>query len=239
METRQFRPRLIATIGTAAFCVATIAAGFWQLDRANQKFERQREFDAARSAESIDLNRDLVRAETIAWRSVRARGEFLAADTVYIDNRIHQSAAGFHVVTPFRLVDSRRVVLINRGWMPIGPVRHEPSIVPTESGTRVVEGLLTVPHERPFELGTFDPKARVWPNLTIERFTRSRGIAIEPFVVLQTSNAPDGLIRAWEPPPASGGKNQGYALQWFSFAALALVLYVVLNLRKRRNVDEH
>ncbi|MFM9885373.1 MAG: SURF1 family protein [Burkholderiales bacterium] len=238
MATRQFRPRLIATIGTAAFCVATIAAGFWQIDRADQKFALQRAFDAARRADSIDLNRNPVHAEAIAWRPVRARGEFLAAATVYIDNRIHQGTAGFHVVTPLRLIDSRRVVLVNRGWMPIGPVRHEPSIVPAESGISIVEGLLTLPHERPFELGTFDPTARVWPNLTIERFTKSRGIAIEPFVVLQTSDAPDGLIRAWEPPTTGREKNQSYALQWFSFAALALVLYVVLNLRKRSNVDE-
>ncbi len=238
MQLLQFKPRLIATIGTAAFCAATIGAGFWQLDRANQKFERQRAFDSARTSERFDLNRDSIGTGAWAWQPVRVRGYFLPANTVYLDNRIHQGKAGFHVITPLQLVDSRRVVLINRGWMPLGQVRRAPSVVPTESGISIIEGLLTHPPERPFELGTFDPNARVWPNLTIDRFTKSRGIPIEPFVVLQTGNAPDGLIRAWEPPPTGGEKNQSYALQWFSFAALALVLYVALNLRKRNKNNE-
>ena len=95
------------------------------------------------------------------------------------------------------------------------------------------------PPERPFELGTFDPRSRVWPNLTIERFIKSKGIPVEPFVVLQTSNAPDGLIRAWELPPRGPERSLIYALQWFSFATLALVLYVTLNLRKRSNANQH
>jgi surfeit locus 1 family protein len=236
METWRFRPRLIATVATAAFCAVTIAAGFWQLDRANQKFDRQRALHAAQSAPHIDLNRDSLGNAPTPWQPVRARGEFLPADTVYLDNRIHQGRPGYHVITPFRIFDSRRIILVNRGWMPLGLVRHEPPIVPTDPATGFIEGLLAPPPERTFELGTFDPSARVWPNLTIERFTLNRGIPVEPFVLLQTSDARDGLVRVSALPAIGAEKNQSYALQWFSFAALALVLYIALNLRS--NVNE-
>lgn len=230
-----FRPRLITTLATAAFSTMTIGAGFWQLDRASQKLERQRAFESGQGADRIDLNRDAIRGTPIASQPVRAFGEFLSSDTVYIDNRLHQGKPGFHVVTPFRIIDSRRIVLVNRGWTPLGVVRHEPPQVATASGALVIEGFLSIPGDRPFELGTPDLKARVWPNLTIERFTKGKGIPIEPYLVLQTNDTSDGLVRVWEPPASGPEKNQAYAIQWFAFAALAIMLYVGLNLHKKSN----
>ena len=231
----QFRPRLVTTLATAAFTAMTIGAGLWQLERASQKIERQRAFESGQAADRLDLNRDAIRGTPTTSQPVRAFGEFLSSDTVYIDNRMYRGKPGFHVVTPFRIIDSRRIVLVNRGWTPLDVLRHEPLQVVTVSGALVIEGLLSTPSDRPFELGTPDLKARIWPNLTIERFTLGRGIPIEPYLVLQTSDTPDGLVRAWEPPASGAEKNQAYAIQWFAFAALAIMLYVGLNLHKKRN----
>ncbi len=237
MQHWQFRPSVVTTIAAAAFCALSLAAGFWQLDRAAQKIERRQSLKAAHSAERIDFNRVEPRGPPVAWQPVRARGEYFPADTIYLDNRVHQGRPGLYVVTPFRILDSRRVVLVNRGWVPLGPVRHEPPNVVSATGTVTIEGVLTQPNERPFELGAFDPNARIWPNLTLERFTKGRGIAIEPYLLLQTNDAEDGLVRSWELPATGAEKSQSYAVQWFAFAALAVVLYVALNLRRKINAS--
>ncbi len=224
------------TLATVVFCGVTIAAGFWQLDRAVQKRERHHAIESAQRSVSIDLNRDTPGSAAIAWQSVRVTGEYLAAETVFIDNRVHLGKPGYHVVTPLRMMDSRRVVLVNRGWLAASPTREEPRVSATPPRIVGIQGFLTPAAERPFELGTFEPNARVWPNLTIERFAKGRGIPVEPYLVLQTNEASDGLVRAWDLPASGAEKNQIYAVQWFSFAALALILYIALNLR--RNVKQ-
>jgi surfeit locus 1 family protein len=236
MKFRPFKPPPTITIVTAIFCAVTIAAGFWQLDRAEQKRERHRAIQKAGETARIDLNRDLIGDTPVAWQSARMTGEFLTAETVFIDNRVHLGRPGYHVVTPLRIMDSRRVVLVNRGWLAASPSREEPRLDTTHTGTVGIEGFLTAVTERPFELGTFEPNARVWPNLTIERFTKGRGIPVEPYLVLQTNDAADGLVRAWDLPASGAEKNQIYAVQWFAFAALALILYIALNLG--RNVKQ-
>jgi surfeit locus 1 family protein len=232
---RQFKPSLSVTIATAVFCAVTISAGFWQLDRAAQKRERHLAIESAKEAVRIDLNQEVIGNSAISWQSVRVSGEYLAAETVFIDNRVFLGKPGYHVVTPLRIIDSRRVVLVNRGWLAGSPARDEPRVSTTPTGVVGVEGLLTLATERAFELGTFEPNARVWPNLTLERFAKGRGIAVEPYLVLQTNDAQDGLVRAWEMPASGAEKNQIYAVQWFSFAALAIILYIALNLRRNAN----
>ena len=43
----------------------------------------------------------------------------------------------------------------------------------------------------------------------------------------------DGLIREWPRPDAGIEKHQSYALQWYSLAALAVVLAAVFSFRKK------
>ena len=58
------------------------------------------------------------------------------------------------------------------------------------------------------------------------------GLVLQPRVIEQHSAAPDGLARDWPPHESGAEKNEGYALQWYSLAALAVVLALVLSFRK-------
>jgi cytochrome oxidase assembly protein ShyY1 len=51
-------------------------------------------------------------------------------------------------------------------------------------------------------------------------------------VIEQHSPAPDGLTRDWPRPDAGIEKHESYALQWYSLAALAVVLFVALSFRR-------
>jgi surfeit locus 1 family protein len=52
-------------------------------------------------------------------------------------------------------------------------------------------------------------------------------------VLLLDEAEPAGYVRGWLPFARGPEQNWSYAIQWWSFAVLLLVLYVVLNLRKR------
>ena len=65
----------------------------------------------------------------VEYRPVRVRGEFLHENIVYIGpkTKIHNGNVdlfpppqenGYHVITPFKLENSEKRILVNRGWVP-------------------------------------------------------------------------------------------------------------------------
>ena len=74
--------------------------------------------------------------------------------------------------------------------------------------------------------------AHVRQNLDIAAYAAETGLRLQPRVIEQHSDLPDGLAREWPRHDAGIEKHQGYALQWYSLAALAVVLALVLSFRK-------
>ncbi|TMI45909.1 MAG: SURF1 family protein, partial [Betaproteobacteria bacterium] len=48
----------------------------------------------------------------------------------------------------------------------------------------------------------------------------------------QRSDSGDGLLREWPRPDAGIERHESYALQWYSLAALAVILAAVLSFRR-------
>jgi cytochrome oxidase assembly protein ShyY1 len=55
---------------------------------------------------------------------------------------------------------------------------------------------------------------------------------LQPIVIEQHSAAADGLVRDWPRPDTGIEKHESYALQWYSLAGLAVVLFIVLSFRR-------
>ena len=83
----------------------------------------------------------------------------------------------------------------------------------------------------PLRLGD-DSKSRIRQNLEIAGFARETGLALHTFVVEQHSDSGDGLLREWPRPDLGVDMHRSYALQWYSLAALALVILMVLSFKK-------
>jgi cytochrome oxidase assembly protein ShyY1 len=76
-----------------------------------------------------------------------------------------------------------------------------------------------------------------WPKLTSFPASAELGAAlgqpIESRQLLLADNQPSGYGRDWQPPNVGFGpeRHLSYAVQWWSLALLAVVLYVVTNLK--------
>ncbi|SRR5712691_8153781 len=139
--------------------------------------------------------------------------------------------AGYHVLTPLAIEGGDAHVLVNRGWIAAGDRSRLPA-VSTPAGVQTIEGTAVVPGRRFIELAPETANGALRQNLVIEREQERLALRLQPFVIEQTSDAQDGLARVWERPDAGAERNRGYALQWYSFALLAAILYVVLNFRR-------
>jgi surfeit locus 1 family protein len=239
MSRASFRPSLVVTVAAIAGVALTVSLGNWQRGRAAEKLERQRLLDERSSAPPIVLGRARVDPDAIEWHKVRIVGELVPERTVLLDNRVHKGAAGFQVLTPMRIDEGAPAVVVNRGWIAAGRTRDARPAPPVPSGRIVVEGIATRWPARVFELREEVPEAPngqrpAWQNATLERYVKAVALDVQPILVLQTSGADDGLVRDWPAPAAGIDKHRMYMWQWYSFATLIAVLYVALNLRRRR-----
>jgi len=230
---RHVAPTLIC----AVLILTGVVAGSWQLDRAAQKLAMQEKLDEGLGRPPIDLGASLVNAKDVEYQRARAHGTWLADRTVLIDNKVRGGIAGYYVVTPLRLGGSATHVLVQRGWIPGTPDRREPEIR-TPSGEVEVVGELRTPGSRVFELSRAAPQGRVWQNLTLDRYRAATGLSLQPVLLVQTSDAGDGLVRIWDRPDLGIDVHRAYAFQWFVLAFATACWFARYTYRARKRVTE-
>lgn len=222
-------PRVaVAVAAGIAGIVLTVSLGNWQTRRGDEKALRQAQWDEALAREPspiADAGDTAGVARNLPQRVV-LHGRFVPEATVYIDNRIVDGVAGFQVVTPLAVADDVPWILVNRGWAPrdmTDPTRRPAA--PAGSEARRVEGIAVGHVARTLELGERGGvPGGIWQNLDFDAYERASGRPVARFVVQQTSDTGDGLRRVWPRPDAGVDKHRGYALQWYSLAALITVL---------------
>jgi surfeit locus 1 family protein len=209
--------------------------GLWQLDRAEQKRSLATNLELRRKQPALSLNQIVPATDALEFRKVIAEGRFLADKTILIENRKHLGKTGYHVITPLQLNGSDKVVLVNRGWIPTAQL-DQADPLPTPAGEIIVHGAVNLPQPPAIELSLSDAKAEGvphWPYLTLEHFSRWSGLQILPFAILQSPEDAQGFIRQWPTPQISDAMHIGYAVQWFAFALITLMIWLRLSLHKR------
>lgn len=230
--SRRFRPGLLPTIVTLILLALMLWLGRWQLGRAEYKRELQARYDRVAIDPAVSLPKDRVVEDEMLFRRVQVRGRYDFRHEVLLDNRVLDGAAGYFVITPLAPEAGGPHVLVNRGWVAVGPSREVLPGIAQPSGTVEIEGIAVPARTRFFELDARTVAGRVWQNLDPERFREVTGLDVQP-VVLQLVRGPeDGLVRKWERPDAGEQTHRGYALQWFSLCAALVVIYVAMNVRR-------
>lgn len=233
---------LIVLLATLAGVTLTARLGVWQLDRASQKAALQAAWDERRALPPLASNalaHDGAAAAEQMHRAVRLEGRWLAAHTVYLDNRQMNGRAGFYVITPLQL-DDGSAVLVQRGWQPRDQLDRSRVVEPpTPAGPVRLLGRIAPSPSRLYEFDGAAP-GRIRQNIDLADYARETALSLRPFTVVQADGAEaadDGLLRQWPQPAAGLHKNYGYAFQWFALATLILGLYVwfqLLRPRRRR-----
>jgi surfeit locus 1 family protein len=213
----------------ASACAAGIALGNWQAGRAEQKRALGVRLEQAMQGSAIQMTSENTDADSLVMKRVAARGRFVDEHTVYLDNKLRRGRPGYEIVTPLRLNGTH--VLVNRGWIEAGRTRDALPKAPTPGGEVRVEGLALARLPQALQAGP-GATGKVRQNIDLKSFEHETGLRLQPLVIEQHSPAADGLVRDWPRPDAGIEKHQSYALQWYSLAALAVILFVVLSFRR-------
>ncbi|WP_309678399.1 SURF1 family protein [Polaromonas sp.] len=222
----------LLTLATVLVAGATLSLGQWQLRRAAQKEALQAAIESQKSLPALD-SRALAAIKNIAdemHRPAAVQGVWLAAQTVYLDNRAMNGKTGFWVLTPLALQDSSRVILVQRGWVARDFIdRSRLPEVATPAGLVTVQGRIAPPPSKLYEFKGPDT-GRIRQNLDLAAFGAETGLPLFNGTLLQTGAPGDGLLRDWPAPNLGLDKHYGYAVQWFALCALVLGLYLWFQL---------
>ncbi len=236
------------TVATLCLLALFVSLGRWQWARAEFKREIVAEF-ATQSGAVVTLGSRRA-TELSRFAQVEISGRWDTERQFLLDNRTRAGRAGYDVLTPLRL-DDGRWVLVNRGWIAFEGYRDR---LPD-----VRSSLEASADERVTIVGRLDdlPRAGLaggraapatsgsWPRVTsfptVSQLEAALATSDEPepklerrWLLLNDAD-PAGYLRQWQPFATGKGpeQNWSYAIQWWSFAILLLVLYFSLNLRKQ------
>jgi surfeit locus 1 family protein len=227
-----FTPTWVPTLAALLAVGLTGYLGHWQQGRAAEKRALQAEWDARYHQPVVSLSGDAA-DPALRYRRARADGVWQDAAQFFIDNRVLDDRAGFHVITPFKLADGGRILLVNRGWVARGTAYPAPPAVAAPVGPAMVSGQLVVPSSRYLELSPRSVQGKVWQNLSIERVREASKLDLLPFVLLAADSAVP-LRPVSERPDAGVAKHVEYMLTWYSLALTVCVLWLALNTRISR-----
>ena len=245
-----FRPNVLMTLATILVMALCIKAGLWQYNKAQVKLALQTQLNARLAQPAEDLTDALTTRQgdgeqDLRYRRVKFTGVYDPKFQILLDNQVENTLAGYHVLTPMQVQGSKRYVLVNRGWIAgvpdqVGVNRKLPTIV-TPQGQRVIEGDIALPATTFFSLESKPDLAQkwqpVWQHLDLQRYAKSVPFDVQKFVVrLDAKSKAGGFARNWPPPGNNVNMHLGYAYQWFGFAITLLVIYIVLNLKKKIKV---
>ncbi len=230
-----FRLRWIPLIATVIVAAVGLSLGNWQMRRADEKLALQQDMRTRAAFDPVDAN--ALRAGEIPqeFRRVSADGHFLADWPLYLENRPLQGKAGFYLMMPLKLSGSGQTVLVLRGWFPRDARdRARLPAIPVPEATVRIEGRVRHSASRLMQLGEAEllsPGAIV-QNADIDAFARASKLPLHTFIIEQTSDTSDGLVRDWPLPSTGIDTHRGYAFQWYALSAAALIFFLVTGFKR-------
>lgn len=215
------KPELIPSIFITGATVLLFGLGFWQVERLQWK---ETQLAHIKQAQAEDALGDLpTRLDDIEYHTVLLTGTFLNDKMFHMVGRPQGEGPGFYVVTPFRLDDDGRIILVNRGFAPEGK-EGKPE------GLQTVRGIIRP--NRPHRMFMPDnlPEKNVWFYEDIPAMSQAVGAPVLPLIVEQTGKAEKGIY----PVPSDGtitlrNDHLNYAITWFLLGFIGLFMFAAYH----------
>ena len=236
-----FNYKLIPSLVFIIFFTLFIKLGFWQLDRADQKKIINMSFVERQNQPPIQLNNKNIQIpiKDIIWHRVSMKGSFLNDKNIILDNQIVEEKAGFLIYTPFKILDSNKIILINRGWYPLSNSRKDIPNIPPIKDMQTIEGEISQMPSSGISLG------KVITEKLDESSFRLQKMDYEVLSSLISKDLMRYVVKLKKPifdktyildsgmPVPDSDKNYGYACQWFAMAFTLFIIFIRLGVKKK------
>lgn len=243
------QPRwILAALIALGITVLFIRLGFWQLDRLEERRERnavieQRAVGEPEAFEDL-LARHGLDAQALNFRAASAAGVYRTDLEFFSVGRTVGDLTGTLVLTPLELEDGSLLVVV-RGVIPGDTPGPPAEGFEPPPGDVVVVGRLD-DGEEPLRIGEPDPDDGVLTSLSrvdlafIDRWVPGDVLPVSLVLAGQEPENASGTPIPLPPEELTEGSHLGYAVQWFGFALVVLlgVTYLIWRAGRRTSSDE-
>ncbi len=231
-----FQPSLVLSLVAGCLLALLLSLGNWQLKRADEKRTIMQDYEQRVEQPESELPFPLSDVEQWRYRKVRITGRFENAKQFLLDNQVSRGQVGLQVLTPLKLLYRDQAVLVDRGWVPLGPDRTQLPDLSVTTGVISLVGTVYAPFKQGYRLGGMDEGHSGWPKLIqyldFPTMSDRLGYSLAPLTIRLDPNLPNGYRREWQPVSMSPETHLAYALQWFTLAAVLIVIYLALSLKR-------
>lgn len=227
---RRYPGLLIAVVITLAIL---LKLGFWQIDRLHEKEALLAAIDAGLHAPVRDFPPEITEPRDWSYKRVRVGGVFDHARELHLFALSVEGRGGYHILTPLLRTDGVSV-LVDRGWVPDS--RRDPATRAAGqiAGPVTITGIARVPLAPGFLAAKPDVAGNQWFALELQPMSEAIGYRLAPLIVEADATAnPGGLPIGGQTRINIPNNHLGYAVTWFGFALVLLVIYSVYISRRR------
>lgn len=223
--------RIVVFVALAvASAVLFVRLGFWQLDRLKQR--RARNGEAAAQMANAEAPFDQFRRDNVALRRVVLEGVPDTANEFVVTGRSRNGSPGVHIITPYRFRGDT-AVLVNRGWV-YAPDAATADLSRWREARQTVHGYTQLLPVSGLSAPTLPTRAHA-----VRVFDTNHLVMLLPYhfyqlyVIAQDSGHIDSIPARLPLPALDDGPHLNYAIQWFCFAAIAVVGAAIVARRSR------
>lgn len=221
----------LAFVGLIIF----LKLGFWQIERAHEKQELMLKYKTEELKKPVSFpsqNSSLI----AQYQPIKTRGYYLKS-LFLLDNQHYKHEFGYDVIAPL-LLENGRVVMVDRGFVTADPSRLKLPVIDIPDGLITILGSVYYPSKNSWVLGEAIERKNekisiiewIEPNLISHILHKS----VYPFIIRLNVRNANGFVRDWSVVAMSPKRHYAYAIQWFSFAFIIIILLVYNYLLKKK-----
>jgi surfeit locus 1 family protein len=219
--------------------LSLIKLGFWQIDRALEKEQRQQRISELSQSQALSLAQVLTLSglqDGINDLPIQLKGNFVGDKVFLLDNQPNKGRLGYRV---YQIIESNGdAILLNLGWVQGSIDRNILPEISSITGQHTITG-----HVREVEVGIQLQAQNLtnpsWPlrvqQIELDKFSQLIDKKLLPFVVYLDKKETIGYIKNWQPIVMPPEKHRAYAFQWFSLALawISLMVWAAIKMAKK------
>lgn len=238
LKTLLSRKWRIATLLVIIAIGVQVGLAVWQLERLQERrvYNARVQYQLDQPPLTLEARTPSDDLGTMEYRSVVVRGEFDFTQEVALRGQSWNGTLGARLLTPLRIANNDRAVLVDRGWIPYEETENGRWPHYAQTGVVVVRGRIRASRqERGLGFRT-DPtpvpgeRLTAWNQANVEAIGAQTPYPLLPVYIQQAPDPDPDTVLPYAgllPVDLSEGLHLGYAGQWFMFAIVFAVGYPV------------
>lgn len=224
------RPRIVVFVALAIlFAALFVRLGFWQLDRLAERRARNATLTARLAQAPVDFP---ALRDTSGYRRVMLSGVPDYENEIVYTGRSRNGSPGVYLVTPVRRDGNDTAVAVVRGWVYAPDAATIDASKWQERRSRFTGYVLSLPAGAAIGRTSTERKVRTLTHAGLRQLL-PYPLAAVYLVVQDSAVAPDTPARL-DAPALDNGPHLSYAIQWFCFAAIAVIGAAIVAVRAGR-----